>query len=490
MSFVRKKQDIFGLTLDDSIWRNQEKLSLLSNDLNDPSKQILNQNLTSGNVSPVKQKLKQDNSSCFQYGFPSLFELNEIHSHNQSSGSFNQREIREIKLGFSDLGIRHIITNHKEISKEKSILKQDRQNMAERSQENKQFHSLFQYDLLFNKMINKEKSVTQSCPCCPPLDLSSCETQQQKDLILIKRDDISYIRPIGVKHIPERPSSDNELLEANRKPVQPGNSLKDVNNNSVLNKLMDEKLNAPDKVNHLNSNNILMKTKPDDEKFNGVTRPIDKIGHSVSLKDTNKSTDTVNKPMNERLNDFKSKSQPSTLTVEKVQSILEFYHSTSKDFTFEKKNQDNIDYSSDDEKESLSDIEFFDISNIKLFKCAQCDKEFPDKNSREKHVRNDHKFICKICNKVLFHVRQMQLHEEKVHEIYIKNKPNRRGSRQTKRKRNPDIVRTYFCCGQTFKTGREFGIHKSTHKSMVEDGYTIKNKVYFNNSLLDCTDER
>ncbi|RGB43788.1 hypothetical protein C1646_679983 [Rhizophagus diaphanus] len=177
---------------------------------------------------------------------------------------------------------------------------------------------------------------------------------------------------------------------------------------------------------------------------------------------------------NERLSDYKFKSKSSTLTVERVQKILEFYHSASKDFT---NIQENNDYSSNDERDSFNQVDFFDISNVKLLKCTQCDKEFSDINSREKHIKNDHKFIYKISNRVSFHTNKVQLHDEKVHDNYIKKKPKRRTSRQTKRKRNPGTVRTYSCCGQIFKTGREFGIHKSTHKYMGNNRRNVNNNT-------------
>ncbi|GBB95236.1 hypothetical protein RclHR1_00250034 [Rhizophagus clarus] len=449
MSFVRKKQDIFGLTLNDSIWRNQEKPSLRTNNSNDSIKRVLNQNLTPDIVSPVKH-----DNSCFQYGFPSLFELNEIYSYHQTS---NQSEMREINRGFSYLGINHILTNHQEIRRENSIHKKD---TTKRFQDNNQFYSLFHYDLLFNKMINKKKLVSQDYSCCPFLDLSesSCEIQRQNDT---KRDDdFSYVRSI----IPEKPSLEFEI---DNKTVHSSSSLKDK----------DGRLNVPSRVNH---DNNFMTTKSDDKKFNDSNRIIELMNHSNKsvdneLNELGNTTipNVINVTMpkgntvqqinsNEKLNDYNFKSQPSTLTVEKVQRILEFYHSTSNDFIFDKEIQDNHDYSSNDEKESINNVNFFDIGNVKLLKCTQCDKEFSDKTSREKHINNDHKFICKISNKVSFHAK----HEEKVHDNYIKKKPKRRSSRQTKRRRNPGTVRTYSCCGQIFRTGREFGIHKSTHKYM------------------------
>jgi hypothetical protein len=415
---------------------------------------------TPENVSPVKH-----DNSCFQYGFPSLFELNEIHSYRQS----NQREMKEINRGFSYLGISHILTNHQELRCGKSILNHDT------TQENNQFYSLFHYDLLFNK-INKEKLLSQNCSCCPFLDLSksSCNIQRQNDSIITKKDDdSSYVRSISVKHIHHIPEKSLELKKIAN---QSDNSLKDIK--MLINKHEDTtSLIVPSKVNH-------DMTKPDDEpiRVNKVTKITDKsvdgdlneLGNMITpnvtiLNVSMPKEKTIHNNNNVMNDDYKFKPQPSTLTVEKVQRILEFYHSTSNDFTFEKniqENNDYSDYSSSDEKDSFNNVDFFDISNVNLLKCSHCDKEFSDKNSREKHIKNDHKFICKIRNTVSFHSKQVQLHDEKVHDNYIKKKPKRRSSRQTKRKRNPGTVRTYSCCGQTFKTGREFGIHKSTHKFM------------------------
>lgn len=465
--------------MNDSIWKNQEKSSLRSNNSNDSIKRML----PPENVSPVKL-----DNSCFQYGFPSLFELNQIYSYHQTS---NQKEMREINRGFS---ISHIHEN--------SILKRD---TTDRFHGNNQFYSLFHYDLLFNRINKKEKLVSQNCSCCPFIDLSksSCEIQRQNDSIITKKDDdFSYVRSISFKHIPEKP--DSNILQSD-------NSLKNVNNNLMLNRFENRRLivqNVPSKD---------VSTKPVDEqnnftKLRNLSIPLEDKSLDGDLNDviisnvhnvtnvSNMAIPNVSIPNltilnmsipkeesvhhvnsniiinnnNERLNDYKFKSKSSTLTVERVQKILEFYHSASKDFT---KIQENNDYSSYDEKESFNNVDFFDISNVKLLKCTQCDKEFSDINSREKHIKNDHKFICKISNKVSFHTNKVQLHDEKVHDNYIKKKPKRRTSRQTKRKRNPGTVRTYSCCGQIFKTGREFGIHKSTHKYMRNNRRDVNTRI-------------
>jgi hypothetical protein len=412
--------------LNDSVWRNQEKSLNHSNDL---FEQISGLNFTSKNISPVRRELKQDNS-CFQYGFPSLFELNKIHTSRQSTYSFN----------------------HIEMTKEK------------KSQEyNKQCNnnSLFQYDLLFNQKISKEKIVTQSCPCCPPLNLSktSSEFQQQKNSIIDKN--IFYIRPISIKHIPEKSLSDNKIVQPTIKPLE------DENNNPVLNKYTGEELNESNKVNSLMDDLNFVMISLKDKPLNNELRKRNNL--SIPKETNNGNRNITDEKLNE-LNNFKTKSQTSTLTVEKVQSILEFYHSTSEDFMFEK----NITYNSDDDMDSLDHMDFSDNNKVNLIKCSQCDKEFSNKNSRKKHVKNDHKLICKMCNKVSYNVKQMQHHEEKVHGTFIKKKPKRRSTKQTKRKRNPFTVRNYSCCGQNFNTGKEFGIHKSTHKFIGKKNLSYK----------------
>ncbi|CAG8521929.1 6502_t:CDS:2 [Funneliformis caledonium] len=372
MSSIQKSRphkEIFGLTLDDSIWRDQTRTSLRSNDW---LEQMLYQTLlVPKKVSHVQQKSKQVNT-FFQYGFPSLLEL-----------------------------MKPVLT----------------QGLDAKLQENNSCYSLFQYDLLCSKRNNDERSETQICP----LDLPKPSRKVQRQM----NDNVSYIRPTGTPN-----------MKPLRKTVQFNCADERFNGTSGVSTLMDKSV------------------QPDSSKLN---QPNKMFMFEKNIQLVNSSNNDVNKLRKQ--SNARSMQKSSSLTVEKVRSILKFYHTTSKGL-IEKKERENF---SDDEEDSLDNI-----NNVKLFKCAQCDKEYPNKSSRKIHVRHDLNYVCKSCNNVSSHVRQIQLHEEKTHGVlsrcYVTISRKRR---PRQRRSDSGATRNYYCCGQTFKAGREFGLHKSTHKFMI-----------------------
>ncbi|CAI2175201.1 15906_t:CDS:2 [Funneliformis geosporum] len=422
MSFLQKSlpyKDIFGLTLDDSIWRDQKRTTLRSND---SSEQMLYQTFfIPKNFPHVQQKSKQVNT-FFQYGFPSLLELIQI----------NQMEMK--KQQRLDLNFLPIITTRED----------EKPDIDVKLQENSRCYSLFQYDLLYSKRNNEERSKTQICPCCPPLDLPKPSRQIQRQM----DDSVSYMLSIGAPNI--------DFIKSLNKTIQLDCHFEDT---FLLNELADESFNVSNGVSNLLDKSVqsdLVFNKSADRKLNQPRKMF--LFEEKPVKLVNSSYNGVVK-LHEQSND-KSMLQSSSLTVEKVHSILKIYHSTSKGLIEKKERKNLIDFSAVDERETLDDIK---VSNVKIFKCVQCDKEFPNKYSRKKHVIHDHNYFCKFCNNVSYNVRQMHLHEEKTQSGYVTISRKRR---PRQKRRDSGATRRYYCCGQTFNTGREFGIHKSTHKFM------------------------